>query len=35
MKKAVIITGQLRTVELTKWFHKNYFMDDDNAYQYD
>ena len=29
MKKAVIITGQLRTVELTKWFHKNYFIDDD------
>ena len=29
MKKAVIITGQLRSVELTKWFHKNYFINDD------
>jgi len=28
MKKAVIITGQLRTNELVKWFHKNSFFDD-------
>lgn len=31
MKKAIIITGQLRTNELTKWFHKNSFIDDDNC----
>ena len=29
-KKAIIITGQLRTNELTKWFHKNSFIDNDN-----
>ena len=28
MKKAVIITGQLRTNELVKWFHKHSFFDD-------
>lgn len=31
MKKAIIISGQIRTVELTKWFHKKSFIDDENC----
>ena len=31
MKIALIITGQLRTIELTKWFHKNTFLNNPNC----
>ena len=31
MRIALILTGQLRTVELTKWFHKNIFLNNENC----
>lgn len=31
MKIALIITGQIRTVNLTKWFHKSQFVDNENC----
>lgn len=31
MKIALVLTGQLRTIELTKWFHKNIFLNKENC----
>jgi hypothetical protein len=31
MKIALILTGQLRTIELTKWFHKKTFLNNSNC----